>query len=306
MFKKGSRALIVILALGALIFFAVTAFFAGLANDQDVVVAKVPLAAGTRLRADLVEVRQLNASAVLPGAFKSIEDIEGLVLGAARMPGDQITESIVGTKALSAVASALGPERAAVAVRVDQATGLAGIVRVGDTVGAVGIVTAQDLGLPDESQSIQLPTSSFSSPILQPTLGVTATRTPTPTPTPRAVGAQARVVLRDLKVLVVPQTFRYEEAAPGEKGDEFTTARTTQQQQSSSVIVLDAPLAPIEVVPGISMSPVELLALLNEKGKLHFYLQPATPGTTKPQTRGIGAKELFEKVFGPGTGSGTK
>jgi hypothetical protein len=233
--------------------------------------------------------------------------VDGQVLVAARMPGDQITQDIVGAKALSAIASALSPGRAAVAVRVDQATGLAGIVRVGDTVGAIGIVTAQDLGLPDDSANGVLPQTAFTLPAAS--LGLTATRpitpTPTPSPTPRVVGVQARIVLSDLKVLVVPQTFRYEEAAPGNKGDEFSAARATQQQQSNSVIVLDAPLAPIEVVPGVSLSPVELLALLNEKGKLHLYLQPTTPGSGKPQTRGIGAKELLDKVFGGGNTNGS-
>ena len=295
MFKKGGRSLIAILVLGALVFLAVSTFFAGLANDQEVVVAKVPLSAGTRLSPELLEVRRINASAALPGAFSSTDDLKGQLLVSARMPGDQITQEMVGSKAIAALAASLAPGKVAVAVRVDQATGLAGVVRVGDTVGAIGIVTAQDLDLQNfgsgSSPALAIPALAAS--------GAAVTPTPRPTPKPMPAGAAARIVLSELRVLVVPQTFRYEETAPSDaSGDTFSPVRTSTDQQKQSVIVLEVPLPPIEIAPGYSVSPVEILALLNDKGKLHFFLQSTAKGGSV-STRGVDAQELLEKFYAP-------
>jgi len=297
MLKKGGRSLIVILVLGVLVFLAVSAFFAGLANDQDVVVAKVPLSAGTRLSASVLEVKRLNASAVLPGAFQSLADVQGQLLVAARMPGDQITSDMVGSKAISALAASLPPDKVAVAVKVDQATGLAGIVRVGDLVGAIGLVDAQDLGL----QQVGFTTAATTPTPLAVAAAPSVTRTvPLPTPTLKPpAGEAARVALYDLRVLVVPQSFRYEETAPNANGDNFTAVRTSADQQKNSVIVLEVPVAPIELTSGYKVSPAELLALLNAKGTLHFFLQSTTQtADSKPTTAGVDAAELLEKFYG--------
>lgn len=289
MFKKGGRSLIVILVLGVLVFLAVSIFFAGLANDQDAVVAKVPLSAGTRLSPELLEVRRINASAALPGVFDNLEDLKGQILVSARLPGDQITRDMVGSQAISALAAALAPGHVAVAVSVDQATGLAGIVRVGDSVGAVGVITAQDLGLQETFGALALSTP-VSNGVVTPTVRAT--------PTPKLPqGGEARVVLSDLRVLVVPQSFRYEETAPSSSGDSFTTVRATSEQQTRSVIVLEVPVAPVEIAPGYAASPVELLALLNAKGKLHLFLQPSTKGAL-PATTGVDAQELLQAIAG--------
>jgi Flp pilus assembly protein CpaB len=292
MFKKGGRSLIVIVVLGALIFFAVSMFVAGLANDQEVVVAKVPISAGTRLTASLLEVKRINASAALPNGFTTVKELDGQLLVSARMPGDQITQAMVGDKAISTIAASLQPGKAAIAIKVDQATGLAGIVRVGDLVGVVGIVTAQDLDLPDvrTSTAVVTPVAIAVSPVL--------TGTVRATPTPRApLGASARIALNDLRVLVVPQSFRYEETAPSSSGDTFSTARSTAGQQTSSVIVLEVPLTPIEITPGYIASPAELLAMLNSKGKLHLYLQSTTKGQPVI-TKGVDAQELMTRFYG--------
>ncbi len=291
MFRKGGRSLIVILVLGILIFVFVSMFFAGLANDQDVVVAKIPLSAGTRLAPALLDVKRINASAALPGAFQSINDLKGQLLVSARMPGDQITQEMVGDKAVSAIAAALPAGQVALAVKISQDTGLAGIVRVGDMVGAVGIVNASDLGL---QQNL-----GFSpNPLTLPTAGGVVSPTLHPTPTPALPGGvAARIVLHNLSVLVVPQSFRYEETAPaGSSSDTFTPARTTAQQQQNSVIVLQVPVAPVEIAPGYAVSPVELLALLNAKGTLHFFLEPTAQGAPAV-TGGIDAQPLLERFF---------
>ena len=77
-------------------------------------------------------------------------------------------------------------------------------------------------------------------------------------------------------MLVVPQSFRYEEL-PTTSGEAelFASARTSQVAQASSVVLLEAPLAPVQVAPGYQVSPAELLALLNQVATIHLALEPS-------------------------------
>ena len=75
---------------------------------------------------------------------------------------------------------------------------------------------------------------------------------------------------------MVPQSFRYEEL-PSSSGEAelFASARTSQSAQSGSVILLEAPLAPVQIAQGYSVSPAELLALLNQVATIHLVLEPS-------------------------------
>jgi hypothetical protein len=59
-----------------------------------------------------------------------------------------------------------------------------------------------------------------------------------------------------------------------DKTGDLSPVRSSVGSQQNSVILLQAPLAPIEVAPGLSMSPAELLALLDEKATIHLALEP--------------------------------
>ena len=85
-----------------------------------------------------------------------------------------------------------------------------------------------------------------------------------------------RIAITGVKVLLVPQPFRYQELPPGSGNDQmFASATTFQSAQSGSVVVLDVPLQPIELKPGFLVNPATLLAALNEYGKLHLAIEPA-------------------------------
>lgn len=258
--RKGALPLVGIGVLGLITFAVVLAFLSGISRTADVVVAGRGLPAGARLTAEDVALKRIHASAVLEDALTDPADAVGQVLSAPRLPGEQITRSLVGDRAISGIAATLPPDWRAVAVRVDQATGLAGILRAGDRVEAVAVVDSQ-------------------------TLGYASTDGP---------GTLSRIVLHDLQVVLVPQSFRYEEAQVEPSGSmALAPARTTTSAQVSSVIVLAAPVTPTviallpvdsprgkaqggtqPVTPTLSASPVELLALLNAKGTLHLALQP--------------------------------
>ncbi len=163
-------------------------------------------------------------------------------------PGDQITKSMVGDKALSGIAATLAPTERAVAVRVDKATGLSGILQAGDRVTVVGILDPQEINLTGLSTNSKEP-----------------------------AGPVAMVTLSGLRVLLVPQGFRYQEMAPEEEGGSglsMAPVRTTSQDQNASVILLAVPTTP-QTLGNVQVNPVELLALLNAKGKVHLALDPA-------------------------------
>lgn len=285
--RKGALPLVGVAVLGLVTFAVVLAFLSGVSRSAEVVVASRGLAAGTRLTAADVALKRIHASAVLQDALTDPAEAVGQVLSAPRLAGEQIPRSLVGDRAVSGIAATLPPDWRAIAVRVDQATGLAGVLRAGDRVEAVAVLDGETLGYAASEDS---------------------------------AGARSRIVLHDLQVLLVPQTFRYEEASADESGSlALAPVRTTTSAQASSVIVLGAPVTPTviallpvdapkvktlgatePVTPTLLASPVELLALLNAKGAIHLALQPVEREIV--QTGGIAWDDLVRDLVLPAEG----
>ncbi|WP_322794703.1 Flp pilus assembly protein CpaB [Thermoflexus sp.] len=247
-------------------FLLTAAFLAAVRNTRPTLVAARALPPGTRLTEADVVVRQIPASARLPGALSDPKEAVGRVLSFARAEGDQITAAMLG-EGPTGIAAALSPEARAVAVKVDQSSGLLGILRPGDRVTVIAVVDPGALGF----ERSLLPAPS-------PGREVTGT-----VGTPPA-GPAARVVLSGLKVLMVPASFRYEEASPSQGGPAaLAPLRALSAQQG--VVLLEAPVEPVEVAPGLRISPVELLALLDAKARIHLALEPPEGG--RPASVGI-------------------
>jgi Flp pilus assembly protein CpaB len=296
MLRRSGTAWLIVIVLGVVTFGLLVVFLTGLTNNATVVVAKVALQAGTRLERGHLETRSINANAALPGHFSDPENVVGQVLMVQRMPDDQITAAMVGDEALSAIAATLPADHAAVAVDINQATGLAGTIRVGDRVGVVGILDVEEAGLGELfEKEPQAPTE-----MIIPAQGESETgegEEEEEIETLRNPSSLARVVLTDLKVLVVPYTFRYEEVNPaGSEDAVFSLARTTSRQQEESVVVLAVPIAPVEMMEGVWMSPLEVMALLNAKGTIHLFLESLHPDI--PHTAGVQADDLLEAMMG--------
>ena len=110
----------------------------------------------------------------------------------------------------------------------------------------------------------------------------------------------ASITIKGLRVLVVPQSFRYEEL-PKTSGEAelFASARTSQAAQSGSVILLEVPLAPVQIAPGLSVSPAELLALLNKVATIHLVLEPSDGLTIETATlEPLDPANLYEHITG--------
>ena len=223
----------------------------------------------------LVELRTIPMGAKPSDAATRIEDINGKMLAVGRAPGDFIVTSVLGEIAGAGIPAELPEGHVALAIHVDMASGVAGLLRPGQTVTVIGMI-APDVLKENTTNIISAPIEQFMSPTLSLTPMTQATVTPTPTPTPAAPSSPlARLAITGLRVLMVPQSFRYEEVPAGASEDQlYSSARTTMSAQEGSVIVLDVPTGLIEVTPGFKVDPATLLSALDQYGLIHLALEP--------------------------------
>ena len=270
--KKRSPFTAIVLAV--IIGLLVIALLNGVVRPTQVVVARVPIAPGTLLTAELVELRTIPAGAKPADALTKVEEAAGKMVAVGRAPGDMIVQSVLGEIAGAGLPAELPEGHIAMAIHVDLASGVAGLLRAGQTVTIIGMISPD---LINENPSTILPASipEFSSPALTPNAPMMPTAEPTATPTPAPPSAPlARLAITGLKVLMVPQPFRYEEVPAGASEEQlFASARTSSSAQEGSVIVLDVPTQQIEVTPGLKVDPPTLLAALDKYGSIHLALQ---------------------------------
>lgn len=295
----------IIILVALVVVAAVYAVLENTIKPEAVVVAKKDLNAGTKLTADLIEVKSLPSGGLPKGTYASTAEVVGKTLVVARVAGDPISSYVLGdSSTTSGIPAMLDPNTVAIAVRVDQATGLGGVLRPGQLVTVIGILDPASI-LAGQTNSMS---SLSSSPALSlgPTLSTlvraglpTAIPTPTPTPLPPP-SAAARITLTGLKVLVVPQSFRYEEAvsAPGGVSEGFLPAQTSSQQQNNNVVLLEASIIPTEIAPGVMASQAETLALLNDKATIYLALDPASGIHPDTKAQGVNLAEIYQAITG--------
>jgi len=269
------RSPIAAIVLAVVIGLLVIALLNGVIRPTQVVVAKVAIAPGTVLTDQLVELRTIPMGAKPADAISKIEDVTGKILAVGRAPGDLIVTSVLGEIASAGIPAELPEGHVALAIHVDLASGVAGLLRPGQTVTVIGMISP-DILKASTTSVFTAPIAEFTSPIVSLTPGVSATPTPTPTPAPPA-SPLARLAITGVRVLLVPQSFRYEEVPAGASEEElFSFARTSMSAQEGSVIVLDVPTGLIEVTPGFKVDPATLLAALDQYGIIHLALEPTS------------------------------
>jgi hypothetical protein len=197
------------------------------------------------------------------------------MLAVGRTPGDFIVTSVLGEIAGAGIPAELPEGHVALAIHVDMASGVAGLLRPGQTVTVIGMLSPEVIQSSNTGVFVA-PIPEFSSPLLSLTPEGTVTPTVTPTPTPPA-SPLARLAITGLRVLMVPQSFRYEEVPAGASEDQlYASARTSMSAQEGSVIVLDVPTSLMEVTPGFKTDPATLLSALDQYGLIHLALEPTT------------------------------
>ncbi len=280
----------VAISLAILIGLMVVVLLNNVLQPVTVVVAKAAIAPGTLLTADMLELRTIPMQAKPKDAYSQVEDLQDKVLAVGRAAGDYITASVLGNSAQAGLPSNLPPDHLAVAIKVDLASGMAGLLREGQTVTLIGMLSPDVLqNIPVQPVAVNAPLETASVPT------ITGTPTATPTPTPK-VAPLARIAISGVKVLMVPQSFRYEELPSTSTQDQlFASARTVSAAQDGSVIVLDVPAAPVELVPGLQVNPTTLIVALSQYGSLYLSLEPAE-GFQSPSILTLNLADLYDAM----------
>jgi hypothetical protein len=184
----------------------------GVINPTTVVVAKVAISPGTPLTADLLELRTIPSQAKPADAVSHIEDLQNKVLAVGRAPGDYITMSVLGDTSQAGIPASLQPDHLAIAVKVDLGSGIAGLLREGQKVTLIGMLS------PDVLHSIAAPATLVNSPfVVEPTASPSALQAPTPSPTPTPTPPEAplaRIAISGLQVLMVHSPFATRSSPP--------------------------------------------------------------------------------------------
>ncbi len=250
--------MLIVLGVPIIVFFLVLGFLNSLKNTEPVVVAVSHIEANTIIKPSMVTVRQVPKAAVLSGAFKDTKDVVGEVVTIPRVPGDQITKAMVGEGGLNVLAAGLKPDHRIVAISVDKATGLNGMLHEGDRVSVIGIIDPQAIQMAGGAA-----TGSVSSPA-------------------------AMFIASGITVAFVPKSFRYVEQTKGGIG-----GAAASLIGEKGVILLNVPVKPFPLAPGgPEVSLPELLALVNKYGTLQLALDPLHADYSQPP---VGV-ELF-KVY---------
>ena len=290
--KKKSPVTIIVFAV--LIGFLVIALLSGTIRPTQALVAKESLAPGTILTEELVELRSIPAGGVPNDALRSTDELAGKMLTVGRAPGDFITTAVLGEMAASGIPSQLEPGHVALGVRVTLSSGVAGLLREGQTVTVFGMLSPdvmQNALAANELQPNLL--------LLTPDTGATPVpgASPEPTATPEPLQAPlARIAITGVKVLLVPQNFRYQELpADSSSNEKMFASSMSNSSQGGSVIVLSVPTTPVEVAPGLLVNPATLISALDEYGKLHLALEPAD-GLQVEQVLTLNLGDLYESM----------
>ena len=289
--KKASILPVIILA--GLAFALTAGFLYSMRAETAVVVAARSINVGARLTADDVMLKKLRSADVPAGALTDVEAAIGQVISRQRGAGDVVTGQMLGSEAVSAIASGLAPNSRAVAVKVTRSSGMAGLLRPGDCVSLIAVINPPDLNqiLAPQAAASSITATEMVRPTGTPTLAV-----PTPV-VPKS--PFARLTATGLKVLLVPQTFRYEEVTATEK-DGFAQAQTSQVGQQESVIVLEVPADPVQIEGPhgpLTMTLPELIALLDTQAKLYLALEPAG-GARAAHFPGVAIEQIVDAGVG--------
>lgn len=107
-------------------------------TDGPVVVAKADIALSTRIRADQVEIKKVPLAAISAGAFADVSQVIGQVARQPVTTGGQITATTLSGGVSGAILDVNTPAGLrAIAVRVDQTSGVGTIIKAGDYVDAI-------------------------------------------------------------------------------------------------------------------------------------------------------------------------
>jgi Flp pilus assembly protein CpaB len=243
-----------------------------------VVVAKSDIPLSTRIRADQVEVKTLNLTAINAGAFQDVSQVVGQVARQPVATGAQITQTTLNGGLSGTVIDVQTPAgQRAIAVRVDQISGVGTVIKTGDYVDAI-------IGLTEEQFA-----SITQDPANPRQLVVT---------NPGPKGATVKLIVQGMQVL---GTLLPPVAAPAANNAAPSTAPAepgTVLNEQQEIVILSVTAQQAEVIRYAQLQANPLLTVSLVLRSADDFIDPATGQPVPPvvvQTTGITLKELIDK-----------
>jgi pilus assembly protein CpaB len=244
-----------------------------------VVVAKAEIPLSTRIRADQVEVKTLNLTAINTGAFQDISQVVGQV---ARQPvavGAQITQTTLNGGLSGTVINIQTPAgQRAIAVRVDQISGVGTVIKTGDYVDAILSLTEEQFA------------SITQDPANPKQIVVT---------NPGPKGATVKLILQGMQVLgalLPPVAPPAAGASPTPAAEAAAPGTVLNEQQEIVILSVTAQQAEVIRYGQLMANPLLTLSLVLRSPD--DFIDPTTGApvpTVVTETTGITLKELIDK-----------
>ena len=241
-----------------------------------VVVAKADIPLSTRIRADQVEVKTLNLTAINVGAFQDPSQVVGQIARQPVATGAQITQATLTGGFNGTVLNVDTPAgQRAIAVRVDQISGVGTVIKTGDYVDAIMSLTEEQFAsvVPDATNKNL----------------VTVTN-------PGPKGATVKLIVQGMQVLgTLLPTVVAASPAPGASGAPAAGTNLNEQQE---IVILSVSAQQAEVLRYGQLMANPLLTLSLVLRSPDDFIDPTTGEPVPPviaETTGITLKELIDK-----------
>lgn len=239
------------------------------APEENVLVAAYDISMGHVIEAGDFVYATFPSEMIPEDAVYETEPIVGLTLMTGRSQGDIVRMSNIGSEPM-----ALAPNERAVAITVNNASGLAGLLRAGDQVGVTAVIDSTGAG---ES------------------------------------GTYSKAAIENLRVLYLSPDFQSTDPDDNVLTNETdnTTATVSKERKSEGALVLAVPIAfetiiyefkDIEPELGTQLRTVNVVEMLialeaSDNAKLYLYLMPRD--AEEMVTSGLWLPELVIKPYKP-------
>ena len=249
-------------------------------TDGPVVVATTDIPLSTRIAADQVTTKVVPLTGISAGAFTDVSQVIGQIARQPIASGAQITATTLNGGLTGTVIDVQVPVgQRAIAVRVDQISGVGTVIKNGDYVDAI-------IGLTEEQfVSIKIDPTSEDQGI------VTA---------PGPKGATTKVLLQGMQVLgaLLPPVAPPAEAAPAASGAPTPPPGTTTLNEQQEIVILSVTAQQAEVIRYAQLQANPLLSLSLILRSPDDFIDPTTgqPVTpVDPETTGVTLKVLLDQ-----------
>jgi len=248
-------------------------------TEGPVVVATSDIPLSTRIKPEQVTTKTIALTAILPGAFTDPTQVIGQIVRQPVAAGAQITATTLNGGLPGTVINVQVPVgQRAIAVRVDQISGVGTVIKNGDYVDAI-------IGLTEE-QFVSIKAGE------NPDEGVVTA--------PGPKGATTKVLLQGMQVLgaLLPPIPPPAEAAPAASGAPTPPPGTTTLNEQQEIVILSVNAQQAEVIRYAQLQSNPLLTLSLILRSPDDFIDPATGQPLTPvsaETTGVTLKILLDQ-----------